>query len=122
MEPGVEPIMDFYLFGSYYLADSNGIYDMNTKLYKGKYRIASTRLKNWDYGSNAAYFVTICTQNRVWAFGTIRNAVMYPNNLGHAVLECWHAIPSHFRLSSSMPLLSCQTMFTALLLLISKQS
>ncbi|RIK35167.1 MAG: transposase, partial [Chloroflexi bacterium] len=32
--------------------------------FKGKYRIASARWATWDYGRNAAYFVTICTQGR----------------------------------------------------------
>ena len=31
---------------------------------QNKYRIASARAPFWDYGWNAAYFVTICTQNR----------------------------------------------------------
>ena len=35
------------------------------KKYRNKYRGESTRLKNWDYGSNAAYFVTICTHDRI---------------------------------------------------------
>lgn len=41
--------------------------------YKTKYRIASARAPFWDYGSNAAYFVTICTQNREYWFGKIKN-------------------------------------------------
>jgi hypothetical protein len=36
-----------------------------------KYRIPSARLKNWNYGRNAAYFITICTQNRISLFGEI---------------------------------------------------
>ncbi|MGV8815590.1 MAG: hypothetical protein ACOH2D_15925 [Gelidibacter sp.] len=39
--------------------------------FRNKYRIESTRLQNWDYGSNAAYFVTICTKNRIHYFGDI---------------------------------------------------
>jgi putative transposase len=39
--------------------------------YKNKYRNDSTRLKNWDYGSSAFYFVTICTKNRERYFGDI---------------------------------------------------
>lgn len=39
--------------------------------FQNKYRIESTRLKNWDYGSNASYFVTICTQNRECFFGDV---------------------------------------------------
>ena len=32
--------------------------------YQQKYRISTTRMQNWDYGWNATYFVTICSQNR----------------------------------------------------------
>ncbi len=39
--------------------------------YKNKYRIQSTRLQHWDYGWNAAYFVTICTKGRVCYFGDV---------------------------------------------------
>ncbi len=39
--------------------------------FRNKYRIESTRLQNWDYGNNAAYFVTICTKNRIHYFGDI---------------------------------------------------
>ena len=39
--------------------------------FQNKYRIPSARLQNWDYGSNAAYFVTICTKNMEYFFGNI---------------------------------------------------
>jgi hypothetical protein len=32
--------------------------------FKDRYRISSARLANWDYGSNGAYFITICTAHR----------------------------------------------------------
>ncbi len=41
--------------------------------FKNKYRIPSARLQNWDYGWNAAYFITICTHNRECYFGEIVN-------------------------------------------------
>src|SRR5690625_6057941 len=47
---------------------------MNT--FKNKYRIASARAPFWDYGWNAAYFVTICTQNRECWFGEISDGKM----------------------------------------------
>jgi hypothetical protein len=34
------------------------------KKYQNKYRIETTRLANWNYGWEAAYFITICTNNR----------------------------------------------------------
>lgn len=39
--------------------------------FKGKYRNESTRLQHWDYGWNASYFVTICTQYHECSFTTI---------------------------------------------------
>ena len=36
-----------------------------------KYRIESSRLKNWDYGWKGFYFITICTGNRIHYFGEI---------------------------------------------------
>lgn len=44
--------------------------------FQNKYRIESARLQNWDYGSNGAYFITICTKDRVHYFGEIDNGVM----------------------------------------------
>lgn len=41
------------------------------KKFRGKYRIETTRLQNWDYGWNAPYFVTICTQSRECYFGDV---------------------------------------------------
>ncbi len=43
----------------------------NMDKYKNKYRIPSARLQNWDYGSNATYFITICTAGREHYFGKI---------------------------------------------------
>jgi len=39
--------------------------------YRNKYNTSSTRLSDWDYGSNGLYFVTICTKDRVRYFGEI---------------------------------------------------
>ena len=49
---------------------------MKTDKFKNKYRIASARLRNWDYGWAGAYFVTICTKNRVCFFGDVVNGDM----------------------------------------------
>ncbi len=40
-------------------------------LYNNKYRIESARLEGFDYGSNGAYHITICTKNRLHHFGEI---------------------------------------------------
>lgn len=57
--------------------------------FKDKYRIESARLQNWDYGSNAKYFVTICTKNRECFFGKIRNGEMFLNDVGKIVESEW---------------------------------
>ncbi len=51
-------------------------------LYKNKYRIESTRCKNWDYASNGYYFVTICTRNRECFFGDVEVNQMYLSAIG----------------------------------------
>lgn len=60
-----------------------------SEIFKGKYRIESTRLKNWDYGWNASYFVTICTQNRECYFGDVVNGEMILNDVGKMVESEW---------------------------------
>ncbi len=69
---------------------------MDTDKFKGKYRIASARLASWDYGSNAAYFITICTHDRSPAFGIIINGQVQLTALGQTAWDCWLAIPEHF--------------------------
>jgi len=64
--------------------------------YKGKYRIASARWAAWDYGSNASYFVTICTAGHTHDFGRVVDGEMILTPLGQAAVDCWHAIPDHF--------------------------
>ena len=64
--------------------------------FKGKYRIPSARWAAWDYGSNAAYFITICTVNRTHDFGEIADGAMTLTPLGQAAVDCWNEIPAHF--------------------------
>lgn len=64
--------------------------------FKNKYRIESTRLQNWDYGRNAAYFVTICTQNREHFFGVISNGNIHLSEIGCLAEKFWNEIPNHF--------------------------
>ncbi len=64
--------------------------------FKGKYRVPSARLAWWDYGRNAAYFVTICTFNRTHDFGRVVGGKMILTPLGQAAADCWQAIPDHF--------------------------
>jgi putative transposase len=68
---------------------------MPNKIIK-KYRIETTRLKGWDYGSNASYFVTICTQGRECYFGSIINGKMELTEIGIITQKYWLKIPEHF--------------------------
>lgn len=61
--------------------------------FKNKYRIESARLKTWDYGSAAAYFITICTQNREHFFGHIKNNRMCLNEIGSVATNEWYKSP-----------------------------
>jgi REP element-mobilizing transposase RayT len=63
--------------------------------FQNKYRIPSTRLQHWDYGWNAAYFVTICTKNRECFFGEIENGVMNLSGSGIIADVLWYEIKNH---------------------------
>ena len=63
--------------------------------FQNKYRIPSTRAQWWDYGNNAAYFITICTANRKHYFGDIRNGKMKLSPIGIIADIFWHEIRKH---------------------------
>lgn len=60
-----------------------------TDKFQNKYRIPTTRLQNWDYGSDALYFITICTAHRECYFGEIVNRKMVLSDLGKTVDVEW---------------------------------
>lgn len=71
--------------------------------FKNKYRIPSARLKGYDYGAHGAYYVTICTKDRLHYFGEIIESVetgncppLQPTIMGKIALEYWSQIPQHF--------------------------
>lgn len=64
--------------------------------FQNRYRISSARLSNWDYSSNASYFITICTANRQHYFGGTKNSEMQLSKIGEYATECWMNIPNHF--------------------------
>ena len=65
--------------------------------FQNKYRNASARLQYWDYGWNAAYYVTICTKNRECFFGHIVGTRLIASLPGQIANDCWLAIPDHFQ-------------------------
>ena len=79
-------------------------------LYRGTYRVESTRHPDWDYGSPGWYFVTLCTQDRRCFFGTVRGGVVglslagcivaqewqrTPQVRAYVVLDAWVVMPNH---------------------------
>jgi REP element-mobilizing transposase RayT len=57
----------------------------------------SLRLKGFDYSTDGAYFITICTNNRICYFGEVANGQMNLNNPGSLVKESWIELPEHFK-------------------------
>ena len=64
--------------------------------FQNKYRIPSARMQNWNYGSDGAYFITICTHNREHYFGENLGGEMQLNNIGKFAEQFWLAIPQYF--------------------------
>lgn len=64
--------------------------------YNNKYRVDSLRLRNWDYGCNASYFITICTFQMKHYFGRISGGHMIYNPIGMIAKEWWCEIPKYF--------------------------
>lgn len=63
--------------------------------FQGKYRNESTRLQNWDYGRDAAYFITICTKDREHFFGELKNGKMQVSPVGAIAHVLWFEIKNH---------------------------
>ena len=54
------------------------------------------RLRGYDYAQPVAYFVTVCTQDRVCLLGEVVDGRMRLSRFGRVVLECWADITRHF--------------------------
>src|SRR5205085_1437000 len=59
-----------------------------------QYRISSARLKNWNYGSEGFYYVTICTKDRSNSFGEINKGIINLSELGSVVQSEWIKTPA----------------------------
>ena len=68
---------------------------MEKDKFQNKYRISTARLQNWDYASEGAYFITICTKDRLHNFGEIVNGKMVLSNMGVIADLMWYEIPNH---------------------------
>ena len=60
-----------------------------SELYKNKYKITSNRLQGYDYASEGAYFITVCTAKHICEFGKIVNSEMLLNNYGKIIQTEW---------------------------------
>ena len=56
----------------------------------------SIRLKGYDYSLPGAYFITICTQNRVCLLGEIRNGQMSLRDAGYMITKWFHELENKF--------------------------
>jgi len=54
------------------------------------------RLKNYDYSSPGAYFVTLCTKRKGNIFGEVVDGIMYLNEYGLIARKFWLEIPEHY--------------------------
>ncbi len=53
-------------------------------------------MRNYDYGNQGAYFVTISTYNRKHFFGEIDANDMHLNENGKIVHSVWNELPEHY--------------------------
>ena len=60
------------------------------------HRRRSIRLREYDYASVGAYFVTICVQGRECLFGDIADGSMHVNDSGRVVEHVWLALSEQF--------------------------
>lgn len=64
------------------------------QLFNNKYRIPSARLQNWNYASEAMYFVTICTKNMKNYFGEINGSMqiktLQATKMGEIACSEWY--------------------------------
>lgn len=58
---------------------------------------ATHRWTGYDYAQRGAYYLTICTQDRVHLFGRIVDGVLQPSPIGTLAQQCWEAIPQHMQ-------------------------
>ncbi len=63
---------------------------------RGPKRRRSLRLRGYDYSQPGAYFVTICTQNRLPIFGRVDQGRMLLNNCGKIATRKWERLHERF--------------------------
>ncbi|NTV07897.1 MAG: hypothetical protein HGA81_04735 [Chlorobium limicola] len=56
----------------------------------------SVCLKGYDYEQSGAYFVTICTNNRLCLFGDIEDGNIYLHGYSEVVQSVWNETPRYY--------------------------
>jgi hypothetical protein len=64
-------------------------------LFKNKYSIESARHPYWHYGYDSAYFITICTKDRIPYFGKIMHGKICYSPIGAIAHAMWYEIKNH---------------------------
>lgn len=54
-------------------------------------------MKEYDYSQNGAYFVTICTQNKQYLFGELKDEKMILSEAGEMIEKWWMEIKNKFK-------------------------
>ena len=62
---------------------------MTRNKFQNKYRIPSARWREWNYGDEGAYFITICTKHREHYFGEIKKGQMQLSEIGKIAHDEW---------------------------------
>ena len=56
----------------------------------------SIRLREFDYGSAGAYYITVCVEGRQCIFGHVVDGAMQLNDRGRMIETVWTEIPAHY--------------------------
>ena len=67
----------------------------NPILYNEKYRIPTSRLKNRNYGKGL-YHIVLCTKERKYYFGDIRDNEMHYSSIGTFTKECIEGLNKYY--------------------------
>jgi len=59
-------------------------------------RRRSLRLPSYDYSQAGAYFITVCTLDRIILFGEVIDDDVRLNEFGMLVKQTWDSLPTHY--------------------------
>ncbi|MDW8327944.1 MAG: transposase, partial [Anaerolineales bacterium] len=63
-------------------------------MFGNRYRVETTRLRNWDYSAGGYYFVTLCTWQRRCLFGEVVDGEVRLSPAGEIVADEWQKTPA----------------------------